>query len=141
MKDSIVKVEFGDESVNVRFNSEILRRFKAICEAEGESMSDKFRQWTIIYIHEHEKGNPQLLLAPREEKSLVEQILEDDAKQPKEFPMTRIRREIVSELAKFVERYPNLSRPTVVKRFALIHGFTVDKVREYIQLLDSQTRR
>ena len=139
MKDKFIKVTFGDECINVRMTSEIRRRFKAVCDAEGESMSSMFRRWAIIYTYNHEKGNPQLLLSPRKETSLLEEVLSDVP--DKEFPMTRIRKAITIRLAKFLNKHKDNSSSDNIRLFALQNGFTVGKVREYVQLIDSQARK
>lgn len=125
--------------VQVRFHSEMRRRFKAVCDAEGETMSDKIRLWAAIYTNEHEKGNPQLLLKPREEVSLLEQVLSE--KTEREFPMTIIRKRVTIRLAKFLNANTHKSQSDNIRMFALQNGFTVDKVREYVQLIDSQARK
>lgn len=138
MKDAFIKIKFGDEQINIRINPEIRRRFKAVCKAEGVSMSDKIRQWTILYIHNHEKGNPQLLLAPRKEKSLLEEVIGE--KVPLEFPMTKVRRERVVLLAKFLNDNPKMRKSDAIKLFALKHGHRVSTVRRYARLLQNIKR-
>lgn len=128
-----------DALVQVRFHPEMRRRFKAVCKAEGESMSDKIRLWAAIYTNEHEKGNPQLLLTPREEVSLLEQVLSEQSE--REFPMTKIRKAVTIKLAKFLNAHSDRSSSDNIRLFALQNGFTVDKVREYVQLIDSQARK
>jgi len=128
-----------DAIVQVRFHPEMRRRFKAVCDAEGETMSDKIRLWAAIYTNEHEKGNPQLLLMPREETSLLEQVLSENVEV--DFPMTRIRKAITIKLAKFLNEHRDNSSSDNIRLFALQNGFTVDKVREYVQLIDSQARK
>lgn len=138
MKDSWVQVKFGNKLVNVRIRSEILRRFKVICETEGVSMSDKIRQWIILHIYDHEKGNPQLLLFPRKEKSILEEVIGE--KVPLEFPMTRIRRERVFLLAKFFKDNPEMKRADVIHLFAGMYGHRVSTVRRYARLLHNIQR-
>lgn len=141
MKDAFVQVKFGNEVLNVRVHPETRRRFKAICDAEKVSMSDKIREWLIIYTHEHERGNPQKLLSPRNEKNLLEQLLDEEQLKPAEFPFNRMRREIMIKLAKFINANPEIGRSEAIQRFALQNGFTVDRIREYVGLMDSQAKR
>jgi len=79
------------------------------------------------------------LLMPREESSLLEQVLSESA--DKEFPMTRIRREATVKLAKFLNENKHLKRSNAIQLFALQNGFRVETVREYVRLIDSQARR
>ena len=125
--------------VQVRFHPEMRRRFKAVCDAEGETMSDKIRFWAAIYTNEHEKGNPQLLLSPREESSLLEQVLSENVEV--EFPMTRIRKAVTIRLAKFLNEHRDRGSSDNIRLFALQNGFSVAKIREYVQLIDSQARK
>jgi len=138
MKDAFIQIKFGGELINVRINPEIRRRFKAICDAEGESMSDKIRKWIIIHIYEHEKGNPQSLLAPREEKSLLEVVVGEAV--PLEFPMTKVRRSRVLLLAKFLNANPGMKKDAAIKLFALRYDHRVSTVRRYARLLGSIKR-
>ena len=101
-------------------------------------MSDKFRDWAVLYTNEHEKGNPQLLLAPREEKSLLQQVLEDEPVD--DFPLTAVRFSRTRKLAKFLNDNPSLPRSVAIQRFALEHGHRVSTVRRYARLIDQVSK-
>lgn len=38
------------------------RDFKEICSREDESMTSKLEAWVRLYVQQHKKGNPQLML-------------------------------------------------------------------------------
>ena len=138
MKEKSIKITFGNDVLNVRVTADLLRRFKAICVREGEHMSEKIRKWIMLYVHEHEMGNPQTVLFPKSEETLLYQVLSE--KQVDEFPLSVIRKRKTIELAHFINDNPQLSRSQLIQKFALMHGHRVDTVREWARLLDSVSR-
>ena len=134
-----------DDQLVLRIHPDIKRRFKMVCGREGDDMTHKIRRWIYLYLQEHEKGNPQTLLEPKNEleqlesknrESLLRQVL--DEKLEPEFIFNRIRREVIVELAKFLNEHGDMKRSDAIQLFALRHGFRTDTIREYVRLLDSQ---
>jgi hypothetical protein len=139
MKNKWIKVRFESEVINARISDDLHRRFKTICGREGKSMSDKLRNWIVLYVHEHERGNPQTILFPRQEDSLIYKMLEEDASQD-DFPLSQIRRNKTIQLAQFINNNPRLNRVEAIQTFALQNGHRVETVREWYRLLESVSR-
>lgn len=116
-----------------RIHPAIHKKFKEICVREGDTMTRKIENWIIQYINEHEKGNPQSKLVPKE-PSLLEQIVAEDHSEEIISPQSgkRMKREKV--LAEWLRLNPGKSRAVGFK-FAKDYGLTLSKVEEYMREL------
>jgi len=90
---------------DVRVWSDAYKRFQVVCRREGKTVSQKVREWILVYLKEHEGGNPQTLLVPSLPKdSLLKDLLDEDAGRGL-MPLER-RKENVDWVESFVRGHP-----------------------------------
>lgn len=113
------------KSFYYRVNEERLwRRFLEICKREGRSGSQVILKLMFQYVQEHEKGNPQALLAPQKPRDY----------QVEAFPLER-RRENMEWLKSLIARNPGHPDLIWVHKFSELTGLKTKTVQEYLRTL------